>query len=203
MMESTSFRLQALISLALLFCLVTIGFSQTGTKTVEWPKNPGSRIRRVGPGMRLLQMHDSIEIEEVTVEGKPITIGKSFTATDHWLKSIRIRVRNISNQPVSMIQMTFILPEMNASPDIPLCYGCSVAEKNKGVAPGEEVELKILGGGFYNWVVGSATREKDSIAAISKAEIRDTLLVLPSGEQWVSECVKTADSKNACPKGAP
>lgn len=107
-------------------------------------------------------------------------------------------MKNVSDQRLLAIQITLILPEMDhSSPDIVYCYGCAAAEKAKGVSPGEVVELKMLGGGFYDWVKTRAA-DKGGISQISKAQIRDMFVTLPDGTRWLSGCVRTADPKNAC-----
>lgn len=68
--------------------------------------------------------------------------------------------------------------------------------------PGEVVELKMLGGGFYDWVRGRI-EEKGEVSRINKAEIRNMYVTLPSGPIWFSGCVKTTDPKNACHHRAP
>jgi hypothetical protein len=98
---------------------------------------------------------------------------------------------------------TLVLPEMSFhSPDVVFCYGCEAAEKEKGVMPGEVVELKILGGDFYDWIK-SRIAENGSESRISKAEIRNMYVTLPTGPILFSGCVKTANPRNACPRSAP
>ncbi|MDQ1637668.1 MAG: hypothetical protein QOF62_1007 [Pyrinomonadaceae bacterium] len=191
-------------SLSLILCVASLALAQTQKKTVEWTPRPiGSNNERVAPGIRLYPQIEQIQIENVVIDGASITLGQSFPANDDWLKTLIIRVRNVSPQRVISIQMTLILPEMDhASPDIVYCYGCARADKEKGVGPGEIVELKLLGGGFYDWVK-SRTEEKGGIALMAKAQIRETLVTLPDGTRWLSGCVKTADAKNACPRPAP
>jgi hypothetical protein len=94
--------------------------------------------------------------------------------------------------------MTLVLPEMRRSPDIPICYPYAAAELEKGIAPGEVVELKVLSGQFYDWLKASIARET-TLSAITTARIRDTLAKLPDGTLWVSECVNTAKPDNQCP----
>ena len=83
----------------------------------------------------------TVEIEEIAVDGKSIIVGEPFAAADDWLKSLTVRVRNISGQRLVRVQITLVLPEMNAqSPDIVFCYGCAAAEKEKGLMPGSDAQ---------------------------------------------------------------
>jgi hypothetical protein len=180
----------------------SLSFDEQNTeKLVEWTSRPiGSNNEHAAAGTQLFRQLDNIEIEEVSAEGKPIAIGQGFTASDDWLRSLAVRVKNVSGQPLLAIQVTLILPEMDhSSPDIVYCYGCAPAERAKGVSPGEVVELKMLGGGFYDWVKTRAA-DKGGISHISKAQIRDMRVTLADGTHWLSGCVKTADAKNACPR---
>lgn len=185
----------------LILCAASLTLTQTKKKTVEWTPRPiGNNSERVAPGTQLYPQIEQIQIDDVVIAGASITLGQSFPANDDWLKTLIIRVRNVSPQRITSIQITLILPEMDhASPDIVYCYGCAPAEKEKGVGPGEIVDLKLLGGGFYDWVKSRAD-EKGGIALMTKAQIREMFVTLPGGGHWLSGCVKTADSKNACPR---
>lgn len=177
------------------------------SKFIVWPKEPGRRIRPAGtPGgqANALAQFDAFEIKEILVEGKSVTIGQPFTASDDWLNDITIRIKNISQQTFATIQMTLVLPEIKRGPDIPVCYGCAADQRAKGFGPGDEVELKTLRDEkFYNWVKTSVA-EKTPLSTITTAQIRDTLAILPRGSSLLSECVKTTNPLNACPRaGAP
>jgi hypothetical protein len=184
--------------LAFVLFAAPLGLSQTQNTVIEWPGK--LRFKNVGKSSHVVQIMDDAEIEDVSVEGKSIIIGQPFGATDDWLKAVIVRIRNVSGHPFSTIQLNLSLPEIKG-PDIPMCYGCAEAERRKGIMPGEEVELRSLGGPIYEWVKGSL--EKNGISRISRAQISSTLVILRDGTQWTSECVKTANPQNACPAAAP
>ena len=177
------------------------------SKFIVWPKEPGRRIRPAGvPGgqANALAQFDTLEIEEILVEGKPIIIGQPFNASDDWLKDITIRVKNISQQRFSFIQLTLILPEIKFGPDIPVFYPSTAGQRAKGFGPGDIVELKTMRDDkFYNWVKTSIT-EKAPLSTITTAQIREALAIFPDGSSFFSECVRAANPLNACPRsGAP
>lgn len=191
-------------SVVILIIMSTPCFSQDHSKRVEWSKSPASSKTRTAADIRPFDQLDDLEIENIAVEGKPIVIGKGFTAGDDWIQTITFRVKNISEQQLKAIQITVVLPEMlTGGPDIVFCYGCAKTEREKGIAPGEEVELKILGGNYYGWVRDKIITTQGDLSRISNAQIREMYAILPDGTKWLSGCVKTADSKNACPHGAP
>lgn len=186
--------------LALLAIAAVPVVCQSQNKVIAWSKSPiGSNNEVAAPDLKMLPSIDGVEIEEILVDGKQVIIGEPFVADDDWLKAITVRVKNVSDQRVISVQLTVVLPELGqGSPDIVLCFGCAAAEKEKGVSPGEIAELKMLGGGFYNWVKGRIT-EGGSLSRISKVEIHHMYVTPPTGPMWFSGCVKTANVKNACP----
>jgi hypothetical protein len=189
-----------LIFIILLCSLIASSSPQTQSKVIEWQEKPvGSDNQRRTDGAQVFRVLDRVEIESLIVEN-PISIGKSFTAGDDWLQDLKIRVRNVSGQQLAAIQVTLILPQMGpGSPDVVYCYGCAPAEKAKGIAAGETVELKMPGGGFYDFVKMRAA-EKGGIAQINKAQIREMYVTLPDNTRWISGCIKTTEVKNACPE---
>lgn len=185
--------------LCLIACAASLTLPQTQKKIVEWNAKPfGSNNERMAEGHQLFRVLDAAEIEMVTV-GKRVTIGQEFSGDDDWLQNLVIRVRNTSRLQFAAIQVTLVLPQMGpGSPDVVYCYGCAPDEKAKGIAAGEAVDLKMPGGGFYEFVKGRAA-EKGGMSQINKAQIRDMYVTLPDGTRWVSGCIKTTDPKDACP----
>jgi hypothetical protein len=186
---------------ALLLSLVSgIGpiFAQTSEKLIMWSQHPiGSNNEKVTPKLELLRQIDGVQIDEIVVEGTPASIGDPFPASDDWLKNIFFRVRNVSNRRLITIQITLALPEMaHGSPDVVYCYGCSEPERKKGVKPDQVVELRMLEGGFYDWV--KARAQRDGLSKVTKAEIHHMYVTLPTGPRWFSGCVKTSDIRNSC-----
>lgn len=203
-MVLVSQRIASLVSLLItVVFLTTTTFSQSREKVIEWSKSPiGSNNERTSASLELSKQIEVIEVVDFVVGSQSIIAGKSFASDDDWLRNLTVRVRNVSNQRIARVQMTIVLPELGISPDIPFCYGCSPAEKEKGIMPGETVELGMPGGGFYEWVKNRIADKKLSLSQITKAEIHHWYVTLPSGPTLFSGCVKTTDSKNACPVGS-
>lgn len=196
----TSYFIRFLIS-AMVSSLLCIP-AAAQTKVIVWPKEPGRRFRpaEAGGQSNVLAQFDNFEIEDISVEGKSIIIGRPFSASDDWLNGITVRIKNISQQKFQVIQMTLDLPEIMGGPLIPVCFGCALADRRKGIAPGEEVELQTVHSDkFYNWVKTSIS-EKTSLSSITTAQIQVTWAVLWDGTEWFSECVKTANPQNVCPR---
>lgn len=189
-----------IISLCGIVTASSFAFPQTPTKLIEWQEKPmgGDNKRWADGTTQEVRVLDQVEIESITV-GKPVVIGQEFAAGDDWLKDLVIRVRNVSGKPLVFVQVTLVLPQFGpGSPDVVYCYGCAPEEKAKGIANGEAVDLKMPGGGFYEFVKGRAV-EQGGIAQINKAHIRMMWVKLPGDTTLVSGCIKTTDAKNACP----
>ena len=191
-------------SVPFVICLVVIAVAanpqQTQNKTIEWSKSPvGSNRENVGPSLQLFRQIDDVQIEQILVAGKPVNIGEPFVGRDdNWLKMITIRVKNLSYQHLKTVQLTLILPKIYPGPQVIYCYGCAENEREKGIAPGETVELKMPGGEMYNFIVARVA-EKTSLSEINKAEISHMYVTPPSGPTWYSGCVKTANPNTPCP----
>lgn len=204
MVSNRLFSFAVVNLLASLALTATPVCSQTQNRVIEWSKSPvGSNNETAAANLQLFRQIEAVEIEDFAVDGKSITVGKPFPAADDWLKTFTVRVRNISGQRLVRVQITLVLPEMShGSPDIVFCYGCAAPEREKGFMPGEVLELKMLGGGFYDWI-RSRIAEQGGVSRINKAEIHHMYVTMPTGPTWFSGCVKTANPKNACSRNAP
>jgi hypothetical protein len=187
--------------LAVVLLPVTSVFSQGKNRIVQWSEIPISNSNTKGQGTtEVLAQIDALQINDIAVGGKSITIGQFFAADDEWLKSLTIRVKNVSSQSISTVQMNLLLPEiMPGGPLVTLCYGCGDVGKGQEILPGEEVELRLV---FYSWLVDQIN-SKSNLSSITRAEIHDIIVTQGEGRKWLSGCVKTVSPKNACPAATP
>ena len=170
-------------------------FSQDKQRIVYWPEMPFHANAAKSSTSIILPQIEILEILDVTISGKSVTLGESFAADDQWLKNLTVRVKNISSTSISSVQLNLFLPQiMPGGPLVTLCYGCGDAGAGKSIGPGEEVEMKLV---HYDWLIGQIN-SKSSLANIDKAEIQHMLVTLPDGKPLMSQCVKTAKQKNAC-----
>ena len=176
-------------------------FSQPKNRVVQWPEMNFTPVntRASGYSQDLAKM-EALEIIDIAVGGKSITIGQSFAADDEWLKNLTVRVKNVSDLNISSVQMDLFLPEiMPGGPLVTLGFGCGGVGKGQSILSGEEVELKLV---LYSWLLDQINR-KSSLSMITKAEIQEFVYTLPDGRKWLTRCLKTASPKNACPTIAP
>jgi membrane-bound metal-dependent hydrolase YbcI (DUF457 family) len=180
--------------LVVMFLATSPAFSQDKQRKVFWPEIPYHANAAKSSISTIVPQIEVLEIVDVTIGGKPVTLGEDFTADDEWLKNLTVRIKNISRTTITSVQLNLFLPQvMPGGPMVTLCYGCGNVGKN--IDPGEEVEMKTV---FYDWLAGEITA-RSSFAKISKAEIYEMrLTVSGGGKMLVSQCVKTTRQKNAC-----
>ena len=183
--------------LALVFVATVPVFSQNKNRTLQWAEIPINNRNWAGaPGTEVLAQVEVLEIKDISVAGKSITIGEPFAADDNWLTNLILRVKNISDQNFSSIQIDLILPEiMPEGPLVSLCYGCGRVGMGQSIAPGDEFEMKVA---FQQWVT-ERINAKSNLSSITKAQIQHVSVKQPDGKTLFSGCIRTADKKNACP----
>jgi hypothetical protein len=180
----------------LLLLSAAVAVSQSGNKVIQWEAQPyGTKGTSGIPPLQILDQIDGVEILEVLVEGVPITIGQPFNASAEWLGKISFRVKNVSSEPMAVIQISLRLPDLKKPPWVVYAAGCRRGQPC--IKPGEEAELKIPDR-VYDLVKRGVAEETD-MSKISRATIYSSMVSLTSGTVWSSGCVKTADQKNPCP----
>ena len=191
------------ISVAAFVLLATTSvFPQDKKRTLQWAEIPISNRNTVSAVVdsQVLAQIESLEIKDISVAGKSITMGQPFAADDDWITSLTIRVKNISDQNFKSIQINMILPEIeDGGPLIPICYGCGRIGTGRATMPGEEFEMKVA---FPEWVTGQI-KSKSNPSLITKAEIHDITVIQSDGKRLLSGCIRTADPKSACPTPSP
>jgi membrane-bound metal-dependent hydrolase YbcI (DUF457 family) len=185
--------LQHSISLfVVVFLYVSPAFSQDKQRIVHWRE---VHFTPTSSTFTVVGQIEALEIIDVRVGDKSITLGESFAADDEWLKSLTFRVKNVSSTSISKAQLNLFLPQiMPGGPMVTLCYGCGDIGRGQSIAPGEEVEMKIV---FYSWLLGQIT-SRSNLSGITRAEIQEMLVTIPDRKTLFSTCIKTASRKNAC-----
>ena len=195
----TDYRILGLciVCLLLSLCLTSTVRSQTPTRFLVWSSSPvGSNNERVAPDLELSRQIKEVEIVEFLVGGREINIGQGFSAPDDFLRTMSFKVKNVSKRMMSTIQITLIVPDNRLySPQIIYCYGCAEKQREKGIAPGEVVELKMPEP-IYEFVM-TRLAEK-GITVVTRVEFSHMYVHFPDGPTLYSGCIKTTNPKNAC-----
>ena len=196
MKTALSIRIAAFVMLA-----NTSVFSQDKNRTLQWAEIPISNRNTVSAvGSQVLAQIESLEIKDISVAGKSITMGQPFAADDNWVTSLTMRVKNISDQKFKSIQINMFLPEiMPGGPLVSFFYKSGDAGTGRSTMPGDEFEMKVV---FPQWVTDQI-KSKSNPSLITKAEIHDITVIQSDGKKLLSGCMRTADQKNACPTPAP
>ena len=196
MKAALSIRVAAFVLLA-----TTSVFSQNKNRTLQWAEIPISNRNTVSAvGAQVLAQIESLEIKDISVAGKSITMGQPFAADDNWVTSLTMRVKNISDQNFKSIQINMFLPEiMPGGPLVSLFYKSGDAGTGRSTMPGDEFEMKVV---FPQWVTDQI-KSKSNPSLITKAEIHDITVIQSDGKKLLSGCIRTADPKSACPTPAP
>lgn len=185
-----------ILGLIILVVLVS-QFAYSQQRMVHWPEHPIKPGNTKSNEAEVLEQIDMVEITGVTAGGKSIMLGQPFEADDEWLKTLSVRIKNVSQVSISKVQMNFFLPQlMPGGPLVALCYGCGNVGNGDTIDPDEEVELKLL---YYNWLL-DYIKSKSSLAKITRAEVWHMRITLLDGRQFISGCIRTTDQKTACPK---
>jgi hypothetical protein len=173
--------------------------AQESARTLAWADHTNINTGRVDePWSRRI---DAIELEAILLDGKSILIGEPFVGD---IRNLTFRVKNISDAPVSFIQITVTLPEIKRSPEIPFVRVRTEGRTAKPLLPGEEAELRIPDIKLYNWVKDAVVAQGRELPSINRAAIYSVLLMVSAQEkQLVGGCLKTADLRNACRAAVP
>jgi hypothetical protein len=186
-----TFHLRSLASVVVLTLLSVTATAQEPAKTVEWANHASPNDGRVPEpfGRRI----DEIELEDILIDGRSILIGEPFIGD---FRNLSFRVKNVSDKPISFVQITVILPEVPKGPQVPFVLPRLADSKTaKPLLPGEETNLKLPEGAIYNWVKDTVSSQGKDLQTLTKASIDIILL----GTQNRGGCIKTRDPRNGCP----
>ena len=177
--------------------LAILGFSadsQERLRTIDWLPNEnrmGNAIADENGRFKPSEIK-ALSIVSISVEGRPITPGRSFGAGESWLKTLTVRLKNTSDQPIKSIRFHFLLPEAKNGEKISgfsLEYGKELSTgigygEQKLVAPGDEVDI----------VRNEKHYERDSTAIAMRTGVSDfsqiiigtAQVILADGTSWIS-----------------
>ncbi len=191
MVRTVHFR--SLVSVVVLTLLSVTVTAQEPAKTLEWSNHASPNDGRVPEpfGRRI----DEIELEDILIDGRSILIGEPFIGD---FRNLSFRVRNVSNKPLSFIQVTLVLPEIaRQGPQVPFVLPRMADGKTaKPLLPGEETDLKLPEGALYNWVKETVSTLGKDLQSLTQASIYIIML----GNQNSGGCMKTRDPRNECPR---
>ena len=181
--------------------LITVSaYCQSAERLVAWPPFPqGNNSVKGEDGRAIPSDIKALEIIEVKVMRQPITIGQTFTAEGDWLKSLTLRVKNISGKPIRSIRVLFTLPEAKyngGSMGFSLEYGKELSSGfgyggPKTIMPEEEVELARNEQRYSLEQKGIAKRT--GRADFRKVLISNMVVLFEDGMVWMGRSIPVRD----------
>lgn len=122
----------AIITLALPFLV----YGQQAERVVDWQPVLNKSDARV------------LEITDIMLDGKSITVGQPFAANEDWLETLTFRLRNVSGKTINILGFGVAFPELNAegrTPMFSVVYGDTKTDRRgrKRLLADEEIDLKL------------------------------------------------------------
>lgn len=188
-------RIMKLIYAAVVITILfpVLVYCQTQDRIVDWhPRTLQGTFVTGEDGKLIPSKIEALKIIEIKLGDEAITLGQPFSASGEWLKNLTIKVRNISERPISSIRIQFNLPEakyQESTMGFSLEYGKALSTginygEQKPLMPNEELVL-FRNEAHYN-------RDRDGIARragttdFSKVLIGMTMVKFEDGTVWSS-----------------
>lgn len=137
------------VSMMILMLFSIITRAQTQERVINLPAQTlNGAFTTGGCGLMVPTQVKGIEVIEIKAGDKPVVFGQSFTANEDWLKTLSIKIRNVSDKTINLVDMSFNLPEASTKE---MGFGFVIGngdvasfDKNRSrkiILPGEEAVL--------------------------------------------------------------
>jgi hypothetical protein len=176
-------------------------YGQTRERVVDWDLRglPGNHIKGEDTGLVPSEI-EALELLGITIEGQSITLGQPFTAGENWLRTLTVRVKNISGKPIKSIRFSFRLPEAKykeGTMGLTLEYGKELSTggsygEQKLIMPNEEIDL--VRDAQHSDSVQKWLAEKSGVRDLSKALIGTTTVVFEDGMVWTGQKLRITNA---------
>lgn len=139
-------------ALGLILLSTVFVFGQKTDRMLEFSPIPPSRnLMKAADGKMVPTDAKGLELVEIAVEGKAVTPGSAFSAGDDWIKSLKIKFKNVSDKTISSVRASYLLPEAKYKETFlgfSLSFGSLSAfadarNDKRSIKPGEEFELMM------------------------------------------------------------
>jgi hypothetical protein len=116
-----------------------------------------SRLRVVRPAPVEAGRQSPVEVVSVRVKGAAVEAGRHFPAGDDWLRGLTLKLKNVSDRPVSYVDISLHFPTVAGRENKmlqvtgPVAYGCfpgfpcrtDVSGSHAEILPGETREVEL------------------------------------------------------------
>jgi len=182
----------------------TPALSQSKDRIIEYPVFPAGQIDSAEKGINPSGLKNVLELVDVKVAGRSITIGQPFSAEEDWLRSLVFRMKNTSERSIIGARIHFGLPETKTEDKIfgfSLEYGKGLStgiasDEQKIIKPNEEFELKFNDAQYQRHK--KFFSERSSLSSFSKILIGVTTAKFEDDLIWATRCLHSSNSSNSC-----
>lgn len=187
-----SFKLGSRVFFVLVLCLVVV-----------WP---AAAVRPQETARTLEKVplkNEPVEIAEVKVGNKIVTLGQGFIANDDWVSDLSFKVKNLSIQAVVRVELELQFPEVTfdkAALVIPIAYGQIPGLADSGpkeqipVGPNETVQM-ALGSDTYGGLKRILT-DNGRTLGVTKARLQLAMIIFADGTAWRNGFLLNRDPNN-------
>ncbi len=193
----------------LVLILSVLSIAQVSQRVVDWhPQIIPGKFKAGGCGILFPSEISALEVIEIKVADKPVVLGQAFDANEDWLKTLSVKVKNVSGKPISLVRTSFNLPEAKnekGTMGFSLIYGEEFSNSDtdnkpqKVIFPGQEV---ILARNEIRQHLEAIT-QRSGKTDFSKVLIGLTMVKFEDGTTWSSGKLPISGQKtNAVTKNA-
>ena len=183
--------------------------AQTKDRVIMWPPLPIGQIKSAAPGIKLSPITEAVKIMDISVAGSSVTPGQSFAAGDDWLRTLTLRLRNVSGQRIVGVTMRFGLPETRLEDSRQIGFMLEYGNIGSGGIPpdgrepvkaGGEFELKFNDAQYQRTLQMFAKRA--GTTSFTKVWLGITTVQFEDGSIWSSGCLKAINPSVSCSRAA-
>ena len=194
-------------ALTSILLVATVAFPQSKERTIMWPPHPLGLIKPAGDGIRSATVNEAVQIVDITVAGRSITPGQPFLADDDWLRTLTLRLKNVSGQPIVGAKIFFGLPETKIEERqvaFSLEYGkvgvMTAPDGQPPVRTDEEFEMKFSAAQYQRYL--DFFGKQAGTAIFTKVWIGLITVKFDDGGVWTNGCLKAINPNASCPRAA-
>ncbi|MGA9995104.1 MAG: hypothetical protein WBP93_06810 [Pyrinomonadaceae bacterium] len=143
-----------------------------------------------------------VQILNTNLLGKSFKLGEKIDGDDDWLKSLSLKVKNVSNKPITYIGMYYTFPETKASGNMmvfPVRYGQNkriaiVTDEPKLLMPGDAVDMALSAAQYAK--LKSFIERRHQLINIHKIKVELVEIHFEDGTVWNGGNLYRIDANN-------
>ena len=193
---------------AAILSFVTVVLPQTRERTILWPPLPVGQIKSAADGIKLSSVNEAVQISEITVAGRSITPGQPFAADEDWLRTLTVRLKNVSGHTIVGAKIGFGLPETKTD-ERQIGFSLDYGKLGIGgipphgqalVVPDEQFDLKFNDAQYRLYL--DFFGKHAGTTSFTQAWIGITTVKFDDGSIWSSGCLNAINPNASCPRAA-